>query len=222
MARFPSIPTSKRIIMQRQIAEDFEMPDLDPRFNPLSTLDNSQTSNRYASDHKLFVTFETRAIMNPLKSTEAGRPVYDQKDYIKIMTPGSQLSTIVAPVHEGNYMERFGKRYKEWKAGQEQVMSGTPVESFPYLLGKVALIAELKAMHIQTVEQLADLPDVAKQKIMGGLELCRRAAEWINQTSGTDAQVAKLADENAKLKQQMEQMNKTLEMLAAPKTAKEK
>jgi hypothetical protein len=208
--------------MQRQIAEDFEMPDLDPRFNPLATLDNSQTTNRYAMDHKLFVTFETRPVMNPIKSTEAGRPVYDQKDYIKIMTPGSQLATIIAPISDGNYMERFGAKYNAWKSGQEQMMSGTPVESFPYLLGKVALVAELKASHIHTVEQLAGLPDNLKQNIMGGVELCKRAAEWINQTSGTDAQVAKLADENAKLKQQMEQMNKTLEMLAAPKAAKEK
>ena len=201
--------------MQRQIAEDFEMPDIDPRFNPLSTLDNSQTQNRYGSDHKLFVTFYSKPVMNPLKSTEAGRPVFDQKDYIKIMTPGGQLCTIDAPMSDGNYMERFGDRYRKWKSGQEEIMSGTPIESFPYLLGKVALVAELQAMHIHTVEQLAGLPDIAKQKIMGGIELCARAADWINQTTGTDAQVSKLAAENDKLKAQMDSMQKTLEMMAA-------
>ena len=204
--------------MQRQIAEDFEMPDLDPRFNPLATLDNNQSVNRYASDGKLFVTFETRPVMNPIKSTEAGRPVYDQRDYIKIMTPGSQLCTVVAPITEGNYMERFGAAYKKWKDTQEQTFSGTPIESFPYLLGKVGLVAELKAMNVMTVEQLAGLPDSAKQNIMGGMELCKRAADWINQTSGTDAQVAKLVKENEDVKAQLAALT---QMMGAKSEAKQ-
>lgn len=196
------------------------LPEIDPRFNPLRTLDDSQSINVYEGDNKLFIKFLTKAVMNPLASTKAGRPVFDEEDYIEIRIPGSQLTCVSAPMTDFNYMQRFGVQYRKWKEGQVEMLSGTPIDSFPYLLGKVAQLAELKAMNIQTVEQLASLDDSWKQKIMGGQELSRRAAEWINKTSGTDAQVATMAKENEQLKAQMEMMQKQMaELMAATKPA---
>jgi hypothetical protein len=203
--------------MQRQIAQDFELPAIDPRFDPLATLDNSQTVNLYASDHKLMVSFYTKPVLNPLKSTEAGRQVFDEVDYIRIVTPGSLLSIIDTPVDAGNYMQRFGDKYSKWKSGQAELISGTPLDAFPWLLGKIALIAELKALGIQTVEQLATLPDSAMHNMMGGIELRKRAAEWLDQTTGTDAQVAKMVKENDDLKAQMAAMQDQMKQLMAAK-----
>jgi hypothetical protein len=203
--------------MQRQIAEDFEMPELDPRFNPLATLDNSQSINLYANDHKLFVSFYTKPVMNPLKSTEAGRQVFDEKDYIRIMTPGSQLCVIDEPIKSGNYLSRFGDRYSKWKAGQQELISGTPLDAFPWLIGKIGLLAELKALNIHTVEQLSTLPDSAMHNMMGGHELRKRAAEWLDQTTGTDAKVAKMSKENDDLKAQMAAMQDQMKQLMAAK-----
>ena len=155
------------------------MADIAPEYNPMLTLDGNVAGERYAKDNKLLVQFHTKAIMNPVESTKAGRPIYDQKDYIKIFTPGSQLSVIDAPVTDGNYMARFGTRYNEWKKSRENIQSGTPLEMFPQMMANVALIAELKSSHIHTVEQLADLPDSGVQRIMGGIELRRRAGEWL-------------------------------------------
>jgi hypothetical protein len=208
--------------MQRQIAEDFEMPVIDPRFDPLATLDNSQSVNTYAMDNKLFVSFYTKPVLNPLKSTEAGRQVFDEKDYIRIMTPGSQLSVIDTPINMGNYLQRFGDAYRKWKSGQQELISGTPLDSFPFLLGRVALVAELKAMGVQTVEQLAGLPDSAMHSLMGGNELRKRAAEWLDQTTGTDAQVSKIAKENDDLKAQMAAMQEQMKQLMAAKQADKK
>jgi hypothetical protein len=203
--------------MQRQIAEDFEMPELDPRFNPLATLDNSQSINLYANDHKLFVSFYTKPVMNPLKSTEAGRQVFDEKDYIRIMTPGSQLCVIDEPIKSGNYLSRFGDRYSKWKAGQQELISGTPLDAFPWLIGKIGRLAELKALNIHTVEQLSTLPDSAMHNMMGGHELRKRAAEWLDQTTGTDAKVAKMSKENDDLKAQMAAMQDQMKQLMAAK-----
>ena len=206
--------------MQRQIAEDFVMPAIDPRFDPLATLDSSQSVDLYASDHKLFVSFYTKPVLNPLKSTEAGRQVFDEVDYIRIVTPGSLLSIIDTPFHNtGNYEKRFGDRYAKWKAGQAELISGTPLDAFPWLIGKVALIAELKALGIQTVEQLATLPDGAMHNMMGGIELRKRAAEWLDQTTGTDAQITKMSKENDDLKAQMAAMQDQMKQLMAAKAA---
>jgi hypothetical protein len=61
------------------------------------------------------------------------------------------------------------------------------------------MIAELKAMNIQTVEQLAELPDTYTQKIMGGIELRKRAQEYMEATSGHDAKLQALEVQNAEL-----------------------
>jgi hypothetical protein len=143
--------------------------------------------------------------------------VFDEKDYIRIMTPGSQLCVVDEPIKSGNYMSRFGDRYSKWKAGQKELFSGTPLDAFPWLLGKVAKIAELNAIGIHTVEQLASLPDSAMHNMMGGNELRKRAADWLDQTTGTDAQVAKMVKENDDLKAQMAAMQDQMKQLMAAK-----
>lgn len=186
-------------------------------FNPMMALDNSQTANRYAKDDKLHVSFYAKAVINPIKSQAAGRPVYDQKDYIKIFMPGTQLSSIDAPMTDGNYMQRFGDKYRKWKETQENIMAGTPLMAFPQLFGNVALIAELNAMHIHTVEQLADLPDIATQKIMGGLELRKRAGEYLasSKAGAEDAEKAAMKAELEALKAQMAELMKPKPAAAA-------
>lgn len=183
------------------------------------TLDSQVADNRYLNDHKLHVTFRKEPILNRFKSTEAGRPVFDEVDYITIRTPGSQLCVIDAPVTAGTYLKRFGDKYAKWKAGQEQALSGTPLDSFPFLLGKVALIAELKAMNIHTVEQLAEVADNHVQTIMGGQVLRQKAQDYIKGTSGTDAMLAKMQKENEDLKAQMEQL---MSMVGKPDVAQKR
>lgn len=178
----------------------FDVTSIPSEFNPLvnQTLDGLMQQNQYAGDDKLFIQFKVEPVLNPSESTKQGRPIYDEVDMVVIRTPGSQLTSVIAPM-KGEYMQRFGAKYREWKANRSATISGTPLESFPFLLNKVGLVAELKAMNVHTVEQLATLPDVAKQRVMGGFELCKRAAEWIDSTTGTDAKVAKLAQENEQL-----------------------
>lgn len=167
----------------------FDINTIPSDFNPLvgNTLDNRSNDALYKDDGKLFVQFKTEAVLNPSASTKAGRPIYDDVDMIIIRTPGSQLTSIVAPVKY--YMDRFGARYREWKTSQAAAVTGTPLENFPFLFSKPSLIAELKYRNIVTVEQLATIPDTAKQVIMGGHELSRLAAQWIDKTAA-DAEIA--------------------------------
>lgn len=189
------------------MTEDFDITSIPMEFNPLATLDNTDRSTQ--GDDRLFVQFRTDAVLNPAKSTKEGRPIYDDVDMIIIRTPGSQLTSIVAPVK--HYMDRFGDKYNKWKVTREQAVSGTPLEAFPLLLNKPSLIAELKAINVFTVEQLATLSDVSKQHIMGAHELSRRAADWIV-LSKNQADVA----EKAELQSQVAAMQAQIaELLAA-------
>lgn len=189
-------------------SQEFDINSIPHEFSPFTELDGNDRT--FAGDERLHVTFRTDAIMNPFKSTQAGRQVFDEVDMIVIHTPGSQLTSVIAPMR-GQYIQRFGDKYNKWKATKTNIESGTPLESFPFLLHKPGMVAELKAMNVHTVEQLATLPDSAKGNIMGGHELCARAASWIDSTSGTDATVAKMAKENDDLKTQMAFLQKQME-----------
>ena len=186
----------------------FDVSSIPQEFSPLRNLDDVDNSQLYAKDDKLFIKFHTQAVLHPANSTKAGRPIYDDVDMITIRTPGSQLTSIVSPVKY--YMDRFGDKYRLWKSSQLEAASGTPLENFPFLFTKPSMIAELKYRNIFTVEQLADLSDTGKQSIMGGHELCKRAADWLEHSlfAAEDA-------EKADLKVQLATMTAQIALLMA-------
>ena len=200
-----------------------ELPELADEFNPLMnhTLDGDMNAARWAHDHKLTIKFRRAAVLNPHKSSLENRAIFDEKDFITIFTPGSQLSVVDAPMDSGFYMQRFGKQYREWVEGVANAISGTPIEHFPFLFQKVGLQAELKALHIHTVEQLADLPDSGLQKFMGGQELRREAQKWLSKTKtdADDAEKLELKQQLAALQAQMAVLMGKSQDQAAPKAA---
>lgn len=196
----------------------FDVSSIPAEFSPLNPFDGQTSAKTYAGDDKLFVQFRTDAVMNPSKSTTAGRPIFDDIDMIIIRTPGSQLTSIVAPVK--HYMQRFGEKYNKWKATQEQAISGTPLELFPTMFNKPSMVAELKAMNVYTVEQLAGLSDAGKQKLMGGFELCKRAADWLvhSKTETEDAEKEALKHQVADMQKQLDALStKSVPTGAVPK-----
>lgn len=196
-----------------EVAGNYIVPEIDPRFDPLMTLDPDTQKNLYEGDNRLAVTFHTKAVLHPLKSTEAGRPVYDEVDYIRIQIPGISMTYLDAPITENNYMQRFGDKYRKWKDTKQQEASGTPLSSWPFTMTKISLVAELAGMGINSVEQLANLHDGALQAVMGGQTLRAKAQEWIESTSGTEAVVSKMAAENEQLKAQMEVLQEQMKQL---------
>lgn len=198
-----------------------QLPELG-EFDPLAgaTLDGDMNAQRWKHDHKLTKRFRRAAVLNPHKSAEAGRAVFDEKDFITIWTPGSQLTVIDAPMDSGFYMQRFRKEYEAWKAGIDAAAFGTPLEHFPFLFNKVGLIAELKAMHIHTTEQLSELPDGSLQSIMGGYELRKQALDWLNKSKADAVDAEKVA--MAKRLEELEAMVKTLGVAKPAVAAKEK
>lgn len=208
-----------------QVGDEWDMSYLDDKndeFNPMATFDDTYFKRRYASDGRLFIQFHTKAVYNQHASVQQGRPIFNDEDYIKIITPGSQLAVIDAPYHSGNYSKRFFNQYKAWKSGQDASQVGTPLASFPLLLGKPALVAELKALNIHTVEQLKELPDLYAGQIMGGNELKQRAAAWMDETQGAAAVMARMGQENEALRAQMQQMQQQLAELSAQQKAARK
>lgn len=195
---------------------------LDAGFGTFDDASNLANQSRFAMDHKLYVQFYVRPIMHAFKSAEAGRPIYEEKEYIKIIVPGDSKTTVDCPVDD-TFRQRFEKQYDKFKKGLEQAVTGTPLEVWPQM--SVGMVAELKSVGVQTVEQLAGMSDANIQKFMGGNMWRQKAQAFLDAAAG-DAANSKLAMELEKRDSEISALKNQMDAIlkaqgAAPKaTAK--
>lgn len=188
----------------------------------METLDfamNFDDNQQAEADRRLLVVFFREPIKNEPKSIEAGRPIFDEIDLIKIITPGSRDSFVGDATPE--YQARFPQQWARYKAGLEQIQSGTPLEQLPWL--SVGQIAEFKAVGCHTVEQLVSMPDAMSQKFMGHHAIKQKAQAYLDAATSA-APMLKLQSELEKRDQQIlelqAQMKAVLEARATEQAAK--
>ena len=135
------------------------------------------------NSHGLYAEFYAHAVQNHAKTLEAGRPIYEDMDYIRIMVPGDKSSIIerpirmgITPMHDNN---RFAREYALYKQGSEQQLVGTPLAEWPVI--SRSQCKELDFFNVKTVEQLADMPDTAVQNFVGVGQLRELAKRFIVQ-----------------------------------------
>lgn len=137
--------------------------------------------SRYAMDDKLYVEFFREPALHPGKSREAGRAVYEEKDFVRIHVPGDKTNVVVQPMHDMN-KQRFAVRYQKWLAGQAEAVTGTPLSALPDM--NPAKVEEYKFFKIITIEQLAEANDQLGQKFMSFHQDKQRAKAFIEATKG--------------------------------------
>jgi hypothetical protein len=171
---------------------------------------NFEQNQQAEADRKLLVIFYKDVVKNEPKSTEAGRPVFDEIDLVKIITPGSRDSYVGDASYE--YQERFPQQWARYKAGKSQEMSGTPLNQLPWL--GVGQIAEFNAVGCYTVEQLVGMPDAVSQKFMGHHAIKQRAAQYLN-LAKENAPLMKMESELKQRDEQIAQLQETVNALLA-------
>lgn len=156
----------------------------------------------------LFIEFFLDAVENQNKSRKEGRPVYDEREFVRIKFVGDPKRIHVAPAHEKfwrdpstntwvSYAERYHKHYDAFKTGEAVKGSGTPLEELHFI--NVAKRAELKALNIHTAEALAQMDGAALARVgMYGRSLKTQAQAYLDSAAKT-APFSKLAEENAAL-----------------------
>lgn len=165
--------------------------------------------SRFTGDERLFVQFYRKPVVQPGASREAGRSIYKEVDYIKIMVPGDKLSIIERPVDEIDRV-RFATRYDRWKAGAGAAMEGTPLASLPTMTP--SKVEEYKFFNVHTVEALADAPDNVGQKFFGFNDDKRRAKAFIELAKG-NAPLEKMNEELQARDVKIEEMMNQIEAL---------
>lgn len=182
----------------------------------LATYDSAavmEVGARHAMDKRLFVNFYRKAVLNKFKSSQEGRPIFDEVDYVRIIIPGDKYNVVDTPATEEHTRVRFAEQYERFLKGQEQATSGTPLEMWPQLT--ISQVAELKAINVYTVEQLAEMSDQLAQKFMGNHQLRQKAKLYLEAAAGEavttkmQAELEKRDNEIETLKAQMAQLMAT-------------
>jgi hypothetical protein len=167
--------------------------------------------SRFAHDNKLYVEFSREPVMHPGKSREAGRAVYEERDFIRIHVPGDKTSVIHRQVTEQD-AQRFADRYAKWKAGQAEAVTGTPLSSLPTMTP--SKVEEYKFFKITTVEQLADANDNLGQKFMGFHSDKQRAKAFL-EVAANNAPIERMNSELQKRDAEIENLRTMVEALQA-------
>jgi hypothetical protein len=136
------------------------------------TNDNFMEDNR----GKMAVFFHAVQVRNNFKSDAEKRPIFEERIFIKKLVPGDSTLIVDRPKREQD-MEDFPIEWARFEQKKEQKVAGTPIDAWSAV--SETQKAEFKALNIFTIDQFANLPDVAGDKIMGFNDLRSKARTFI-------------------------------------------
>ena len=121
-------------------------------------------SDTQGADARLAVQFYKKSVKQNEASDEAGRPIFKEFDFVRIMIPGDNLTEIDTYAQE-SHKQRFPR---QWAHYQNQVADhldivGTPIDQWPQVTRSQA--EELRGLKFHTVESVADCSDQQLQRI---------------------------------------------------------
>ena len=122
-------------------------------------------SDEKNADSRLSVRFYKRAIKQDDASTEAGRPIYKEFDFVNICVAGDNLTEIDTYALE-NHKQRFPLHWAQYinKLGNDnEGYEGTPLSEWPLVSKSQA--EELRGLKFHTVEAVANASDQQLQRI---------------------------------------------------------
>jgi len=199
-------------------------------------------SDIQGADARLAVQFYKKSMKQEDASNEAGRPIFKEFDFVRIMIPGDNLTEIDTYAQE-SHKQRFPRQWAHYQnqvAGQEDVV-GTPLDQWPQVTRSQA--EELRGLKFYTVEAIADCSDQQLQRIgmvagMSPHNFRLKAKAFLNlandsaEVAQRESELQALKEENAKIKAEtdaklaamQEQMSALLAAVAekTPKTRKPK
>lgn len=175
-----------------------------------------QSQQQSDMDAQLLVKFFIKPFQDQAASARLGRPVFKDREYIDIKTPGNK-DGVCRPARPRD-IERFQKHYDAFKSRTDSAarLEGTPLTEWPLVSRSV--VEELAFYNIKTVENLAAMPDSSATDFTGGMGLKYKAVDWLKAAAAPKA----AAELQAKLDKQDEQIKELQTALKALQGAKPK
>ena len=142
------------------------------------------------------------------KSKEAGRPIFEDREYVRIIIPGDRRTQVVEMVND-EHKARWPKHYEAFKAGLEAPSEGTPLKDWPPI--SRSQVEELAYHHVRTLEQLAGVDDLKLQNLGMGMHHLRAQARLsLEMAAKGTAPLSKLIAENERLNAEVVRLTREL------------
>ena len=136
------------------------------------TNDNFMEDNR----GKMAVFFHAVQVQNNFLTAQEKRPIFQERIFLKKLVPGDNTLTIDRPMREQD-IEDYPVEWARFEQKKEATVAGTPIEVWNAI--SETQKAEFKALNIFTIDQFAQLADIAGNKIMGFNDLREKARTFI-------------------------------------------
>jgi len=115
--------------------------------------------------------FYHKSVHNPLKSQQEGRPVFEDRVFVRVAPPGERLNIVDRPATRAD-QQRWPQQWALFQQNKDQTPEGTPIELlYPE---KPAVASTLRANGVMTIESCAELSGNAIDSIGMG------AQSWVN------------------------------------------
>lgn len=164
--------------------------------------------NRFAGDQGVHARFYLFPVTNEAKSSEAGRPIYDEREFVEIVASGNANNIVRRKATQEDKM-RFRRQYEMFSANSDsEQLTGTPLSEVTWL--NRGQVEELLYFKIRTLEGLANMSDDSCSKHVGLYDLKRKAKTAL-EASEASAPVTKLAAENDQLRNDLAALKNVVE-----------
>lgn len=156
------------------------------------------------------VFFHPVQVQNHYKSAEAGRPIFQEQIFIKKLIPGDNTLVIDRKMRMADEDE-YPQEWALFKNKRQNTVPGTPIDAWNILSDTQK--AEFKALNIFTIDQFAQLPDIAGLKIMNFNELRTKAQTFISASKDSEVFAAMKNDMDAKLEIKSREIDELRKMI---------
>lgn len=160
---------------------------------------------------KMAVFFHAVQVQNNFLTTQEKRPIFQERIFLKKLVPGDNTLTIDRPMREQD-IEDYPVEWARFEQKKEATVAGTPIEVWNAI--SETQKAEFKALNIFTIDQFAQLADIAGNKIMGFNDLREKARAFIAASQDSQMFDKIRAETNKKLQAQDVEMAELRAMIA--------
>jgi hypothetical protein len=160
---------------------------------------------------KMAVFFHAVQVQNNFLTAQEKRPIFQERIFLKKLVPGDNTLTIDRPMREQD-IEDYPVEWARFEQKKEATVAGTPIEVWNAI--SETQKAEFKALNIFTIDQFAQLADIAGNKIMGFNDLREKARAFIAASQDSQLFDKIRAETDAKLQAQDVEMAELRAMIA--------
>lgn len=156
--------------------------------------------------------------MNKARTKEIGSPQFDDVLMIHIQIPNS-MDIVPRPATDAD-KKRFPLSWQAYQTGKEPATSGWPLEEWAQITASE--LQMLKAHHIRSVQQLADVADATIHRLgPGAMGLKNRAQKFLKSQDVVSELEARLALANKRIAE-LEEGERAVKELNKPIKARQK